>query len=133
MDKAIQEEIQAYLRKSERRLKVAKHLHEQEEYEDSVSRAYYSVYHAAQAALLTEGLRADTHRGLAMLFGLQLVESGKIDKKFAKYIRNVRDDRETSDYEVYSGIDRETSETALREATEFFHAMKEFVSKNSGL
>ena len=133
MDKAIQEEIQAYLRKSERRLKVAKHLHEQEEYEDAVSRAYYSIYHAAQAALLTEGLRADTHRGLAMLFGLHLVESGKVDKKFAKYIRNVRDDRETSDYEVYSGIDRETSETALREATEFFHAMKAFVSPNAVL
>lgn len=127
MDKAIRQEIQAHLKKAERRLKVAKSLHQQDEYEDAVSRAYYSIYHAAQAALLTEGLRAETHRGLATLFGLHLVETGKLPKPLAKYLRNVRDDREESDYEVYSNVDRETSETALREAEEFVQAIKKFL------
>lgn len=127
MDRAIQEEIRAHLRKAEHRIKVAQALHQQKEYEDAVSRAYYSIYHAAQAALLTEGLRAESHRGLATLFGLHLVETGKLPKKLAKYLRNLRDDREESDYEVYSNVDQETSETALREAEEFVRALKDFL------
>jgi uncharacterized protein (UPF0332 family) len=31
-------------------------------YDDVASRAYFAVYHAAQALLTTEGLEADTHR-----------------------------------------------------------------------
>lgn len=127
MDKAIQEEIRAHRRKADRRLKVAQTLHAQGEYEDATSRAYYAIYHAAQAALLTEGLRADSHRGLAMLFGLHLVEKGKLPKKLAKYLRNVRDDREEGDYEVFSSIDQETSEAALREAREFLQAITDYL------
>ena len=39
----------------------------------------------------------------------------------------MRDDREESDYEVYSVIDQETSQTALREAEEFTRAIQEFL------
>lgn len=128
MDKALREEIRAHLRKAERRLRVARVLHQGEEYEDSVSRAYYSIYHAAQAALLTEGLRAETHRGLSTLFGLHLIEKGKLPKKLAKFLRNLRDDREESDYEVYSNMDKETSETAVQEAEEFLLEIKKFLT-----
>jgi len=131
LDKALQEEIRACLRKALHRLKVAQSLHQQGEYEDSVSRSYYAIYHAAQAALLTEGLRAETHRGLATLFGLHLVEKGKLPKKLAKYLRNVRDDREEGDYEVYSDIDQETSQTAVREAEEFLQAIRSFLTSLS--
>ena len=128
MDKAVEEEIRAHFRKAEHRLKVAGELHRQKEYEDAVSRAYYAIYHAAQAALLTEGLRAETHRGLATLFGLHLVQANKLPKKLAKYLKNVRDDREESDYEVFSSIDSEVSQTALREAEEFLQGIKGFLA-----
>lgn len=127
MDKASPEEIRAHLRKALQRLKVAGSLHQQGEYEDAVSRAYYAIYHAAQAALLVEGLRAQSHRGLANLFGLHLVETGKLPKKLAKYLRSVRDDREEGDYEVYSVIDQETSQTAVREAGEFVRAIQDLL------
>lgn len=129
MDKAVEEEIRAHLGKSEHRLKVARNLHQQEEYEDAVSRAYYSIFHAAHAALLTEGVRAKTHRGLSSLFGFHLIKNGKVPENLAKYLRNIRDDREESDYEVYSNIDKETSETAIREAEEFLNEIKAFLSR----
>ena len=127
MDKASPEEVQAHLGKALRRLKVAQGLHRQGEYEDAVSRAYYAIYHAAHAALAAEGFRPQTHRGLTNLFGLHLVETGKLPKKLAKYMRNVRDDREEGDYEIYSVIDQETSQTALREVEEFIRAIQEFL------
>ena len=36
-----------------------------------------------------------------------------------KYLANLKDERESGDYEVFSYIDRETAETAIEEAKEF--------------
>ena len=49
--------------------------------DDAVSRAYYVAFHAAQAALLTEGQRGESYKGVVMLFGLLLVKTGKFEKK----------------------------------------------------
>ena len=53
--------IKGYLEKAEKKLEVAKKLFDSADYEDSVSRAYYAVFHASQALLLTEGEKAETH------------------------------------------------------------------------
>jgi uncharacterized protein (UPF0332 family) len=88
-------------------------------YDDVASRAYYAAYHAAQALLKTEGLEADTHQGVVSLFGLHFAKAGRVPTKMGRYLNNLKDDRESGDYDVYSGIDRETAENALREAGEF--------------
>jgi uncharacterized protein (UPF0332 family) len=111
--------INGYLQKAEKKLQVAERLLASGDYEDAVSRAYYAVFHAAQALLLTEGERAGTHKGVVTLFGLLLVKTGKFNKNMGKYLANLRDDRESGDYEIFSYIDNETAETALTEAREF--------------
>lgn len=55
MEKAAEELIKGYFKKAEKKLNVAKKLLRSKDYEDAVSRAYYSAYHVAQALLLTEG------------------------------------------------------------------------------
>lgn len=69
--------IDAYMQKAERKLDVAKKLLQTGDYEDSVSRAYYAVFHAAQALLLTEEQRAESHKGVVTLFGLIFVKTGR--------------------------------------------------------
>ena len=127
MDKATASLLKGSLEKSQEKLRVAEHLLQAEEYEDAVSRAYYSAFHAAQAALLTEGLTATTHQGLVNLFGLHLVKTGKLPKQLGKCLANLKDDRESSDYEVYSGIDRETAEHAVKEARTLLAAIETYV------
>jgi hypothetical protein len=119
LDLATKELIKGYLEKAERKLKVAEKLLRSDDYEDAVSRAYYAVFHAAQALLLTEGERAETHKGVVTLFGLLFVKTGKFKKDLGKYLANLKDERESGDYEVFSYIDRETAETAIEEAKEF--------------
>lgn len=80
MDKAQRELIQGYLEKARNKLRVARDLAHKAEWDDAVSRAYYAAFHAAQAALLTEGQKVDTHKGLVTLFGLLLIKSGKLKK-----------------------------------------------------
>jgi hypothetical protein len=63
---------------------------------------------AAQAALVTEGQRADTHRGVAVLFGLLLVKTGKVDRRWGKLLAKLKDDREAGDYDPLSYVDEAT-------------------------
>ncbi len=124
--------INGYIRKAEKKLEVAKKLLKSSDHEDAVSRAYYAVYHAAQALLLSEGERAETHKGVITLFGLLFVKTGKFSKNLGKYLANLKDDRESGDYEVFSFIDEETAETAISEAKEFLKETKLYL-KASGI
>lgn len=127
MDLVAKELIKGYLEKAERKLKVAEKLLRSDDYEDAVSRAYYAVFHAVQALLLTEGERAGTHKGVVTLFGLLFVKTGKFKKDLGKYLANLKDERESGDYEVFSYIDRETAETAIEEAKEFIRETQAYL------
>ena len=85
MDKRTSSLLQGSLDKSREKLRVAEHLLASSAYDDAVSRAYYSAFHAAQAVLLTEGLTATTHQGLVNLFGLHLVKTGKLPKELGNF------------------------------------------------
>lgn len=120
MDNATRVFIKALMEKAHEKLTLARKLMSEDSfYDDVVSRAYYSAYHAAQALLKTEGLEADSHQGVANLFGLHFAKTGKVPRKLGRYLTNLKDDRESGDDNVYSGIDREAAENAVRKAEEF--------------
>lgn len=123
--------LKGYLQKAAEKLRAAETLFKAHEYEDAVSRAYYSAYHAAQAILLTEDLTANTHRGLVNLFGLHFVKTGKFNKRFGKFLANLKDDRERSDYEIYSTLDKEETVQAMNEARQFLKEARSYLKKYS--
>jgi len=129
LDKQTDALVRGSFDKAAEKLRVAEILLRDGAYDDAVSRAYYAAFHAAQAVLLTEGLTATTHQGLVNLFGLHLVKTGKVEKKFGKILANLKDDREHSDYEVYSTIDQATAEQAVSEAKEFLAAAQQYVQR----
>jgi uncharacterized protein (UPF0332 family) len=130
LDKARLELIKGYLAKAQDKLSVAQELFRNKHYDDTVSRAYYAAFHAAQAALLSEGQEADSHKGVVTLFGLLMIKTGKIDKHYGKLLANLKDDREKSDYEVLSFVDAETAKRAVTEAEEFCKAIDQYLRKN---
>lgn len=129
MDLTTKALIGGYLQKAGKKLEVAERLFESGDYDDSVSRAYYAVFHASQALLLSEGEKAVTHKGVVTLFGLLFVKTGKFSRNFGKYLANLKDDRESGDYEVFSYIDEETAENALDEAKEFLKEARSYLEK----
>ncbi len=70
-----------------------------------------------------------THHGVVTLFGLHFVRTGKFDKRFGRYLANLKDERENSDYEIFSVIDEEVAEEATKEAGEFFEETKRYLKK----
>ena len=127
MDKPTTSLLKGSLDKAHDKLRVAEQLLRDGAHDDAVSRAYYAAFHAAHAVLLTEGLTATTHQGLVNLFGLHLVKTGKFDKRFGRYLANLKDDRETSDYEIYSTIDQATATEAVTEAQQFLKAAEQYL------
>ncbi len=125
--------IAGYLQKAEKKLEVAERLFHAGDYEDAVSRAYYAVYHMTQGLLITEGEKAETHKGTVTLFGLLFVRTGKFGKNLGKYLANLKDDRESGDYEVFSYIDKETAESAIYEAREFLREGRLYLEKIGAL
>jgi len=128
LDNTTQQLIDGYLEKAQKKLAGAEYLLAEGLYDDAVSRAYYAAFHAAQACLLTEGQSAETHRGVLTLFGLLLIKTGKLDRRYGKFLSNLKDDRETGDYEVFSTIDEPTATNALREAREFVAAITKYLA-----
>jgi len=119
--------IQAHLEKAGEKLRASKNSLKSGDYDDAVSRAYYCAFHAAKAVLLTEGLTAQTHQGVVNLFGLHFAKTARVNRRYGKFLSNLKDDRENGDYEIYSAIEKSDAEEAIREASEFLQEMEKFL------
>jgi hypothetical protein len=64
-------------------------------------------------------LESRSHRGLVALVGLHFVKTGRLDKRFGRYLSNLMEDRQQSDYNLFSGLEKEDAEQALEEAKAF--------------
>ena len=57
---------------------------------DSISRSYYAVLHAAKSALFVHDVATSSHSGTRSMFGLHLVNSGEIERKWAGTLLKAR-------------------------------------------
>ena len=61
MDQVRAELIKGQIKKAEEKLAAAKSLREDGFQDDAISRAYYVMFHAGSAALLSEGITVESH------------------------------------------------------------------------
>jgi uncharacterized protein (UPF0332 family) len=87
--------------------------------ETAVSRAYYAVFHAAEAALRLEGEEPRTHQGVKNLFGLLLVKTGKVPRHLGRILGELKNDREEGDYSLFPTLAADDAEAAVRNAEQF--------------
>jgi len=114
---------------AKRRLEAAKLLFEKGMIEDAVNRAYYSFFHAAKAILNVLGYDAKTHSGLISEFGLRIIKTNMLNKKFAQYFRRAFEMRESSDYEIGVIFSEQEVKTLIKNAEEFLKKAQEFIEK----
>jgi len=120
---------EAHMEKASRRLSVAERLLQDGEYEDSISRAYYAMYHAAKAALATIDVFPRTHEGLVSEFGKRFVLTGTFPKELGRALAEAKAARETYEYSVTAEIDEAEARTILEDATEFVAAIDRFIKE----
>ncbi|BAA30401.1 HEPN domain-containing protein [Pyrococcus horikoshii] len=89
----VPEEVEKHIKITEEELSSAYLLLENGKLRDSISRAYYSMFHAAKALLLLKGIDPRKHSGVIRMFGLHFVNSGFIERVYAKYLTHSRSDQ----------------------------------------
>ncbi|MEM2970977.1 MAG: HEPN domain-containing protein [Candidatus Bathyarchaeia archaeon] len=129
MEENVKLRIKEELDMAKRRLMAAKLLLERGMLEDAVNRAYYSFFHAAKAMLNVLGFDAKTHSGLISEFGLRMIKTNLLDKKFAEHFRRAFEMRESSDYEIGVIFGEKEVQVLVKNAEEFLEKAQEFVEE----
>jgi len=81
-------EIERLTRKARESLEAAKTLFRENYYGFAVSRVYYAMFYAAEAALLKKGLSFSKHSGVIAAFGKHFAKSQVIPSKYHKMLRD---------------------------------------------
>lgn len=89
--------------------------------ERAASAAYYAMFHAAEALLLTIGLEMNSHSATHSNYGLHFAKTRKLDPKYHRYILDAFDTRLSTDRDV-------TVKLRIPEVEEQFAHAKEFVA-----
>jgi len=125
--------ITTQIEKSREKLDAARTLLREGFIDDAISRAYYSMFHAASAVLLSEGITVESHSALKTMFGLHLIKTGKIEKKYGQWLNKLKDERENGDYDIFTSFELEDAKNGVNEAEEFLEQMKKYLIQKHGI
>ena len=108
------------LEMAEERLHSSKVLLEAGSYKDSIGRSYYAMFTAVRALLAMEGQDFSKHAGVIAYFQKEFVKTGKVDRKYSKYISQafqIRNNTDYADFFIVSAQDaKEQYEKAIFES-----------------
>jgi len=110
---AVPEEVTKHIELAEEELSSAQLLLQNGRLRDAISRACYSMFHAARALLLMKGANPKKHSGVVRMFGLHFVDEGFIEKAYAKYLTSAFSLRSRADYDVYYTPSTEEAESVV--------------------
>jgi uncharacterized protein (UPF0332 family) len=119
----------AWLEKSRRFLRSGHALLELGDPDSAVGRAYYAIFHAAEALLLSKGLEYSAHRAVQSAYGREFAKTRVLPEKFHRALLDAYESRLSADYESGSGIDSETARKHLAGAEEFVDAAAKYLGQ----
>jgi uncharacterized protein (UPF0332 family) len=99
-------------------------------FDQSVSRAYYGAFYAAEAALLTLGETRSKHAGVVAAFGRLVVLEGGFDAHLGAELRRLFELRQAADYS-WLDAPRPGAEDPLAGARAFVEAVAQWIAARS--
>ena len=118
----------AMLAKARRSLAAAEAHLERGEHDFASGRAYYAVFHAMQAALLTKGLTFAKHSGVISAFAQRFLKTDLLPREFGPMVQRLRRDRETGEYSYLESITRAAAERDRADAERIVVAVESLVA-----
>ena len=121
--------IPFYRSKSQEAEKDMEILLESSQFSGAVDRAYYAVFHMAQALLAGEGLEFSSHEAVIAAFGREFAKSKKLDPKFHRILMDAFDLRLTADYDVEVSVSEEEARNLITECREFLKTISSYLDR----
>jgi uncharacterized protein (UPF0332 family) len=120
--------VEELLAKAKRALNQARLLLIQGEPDGATSRAYYAMFDAAQAALLSRGITRSRHTGVHSAFGHYFVNQGLIAADLHKALVDAYNKRIIADHAPQSVSEVDAREI-FRNAEAFLQAVEELIAR----
>ncbi len=121
--------IKKIIDKSNEKMLVANNNFDSGFYDDSVSRAYYAVFHFISAILLTKGQTYSTHSQTLGNFNKEFIKTGIFPLDFSKKIEKLFNARQIGDYDSDVKIDKNSAFENLKWAEEINSSCIDYLSK----
>jgi uncharacterized protein (UPF0332 family) len=115
------DEILVNLARANSSLQAAQVLFKAELFDDSASRSYYAVFHAASALLLSRNLSFNSHTGVLRAINLQFIKTGELPPQLGKEISWLAELRQIGDYGELNHVTPEAAKLAIDRAESFFN------------
>jgi uncharacterized protein (UPF0332 family) len=92
-----------------------------------VNRAYYAMFYAVLALLITIDEGTSRHSGVIALFDKHFVKKGLFSKEISKALHRAFDYRQIGDYRELLNIDKKQAEEILSSAAQFVETVKTYL------
>ena len=115
------------MERAEEKLESANLLYENTMFADTISEAYYAMFHVAKSLLALKNIYPKTHAGVVSQFGLQFVNEGLIEELYAKSLAKAQTKREKADYDIYYEPSKEEAESIIEDAEDLLVRVKDAI------
>jgi uncharacterized protein (UPF0332 family) len=120
------------LEKSEKNLKAAKLLFENELLSESINRSYYCIFHTARGLIAYDRFDSKKHSTIIAYFNRNYIKTGKIEKEYSKIISKAFKIRTDSDYKDFYLVTKEETKEQLENAEKFLKRIKKYIEEFYG-
>jgi uncharacterized protein (UPF0332 family) len=123
-------EIDSLVKRARRYIKSAELLLNDKDYESSVSRTYYAMFYAAQAALLTKTLSFSSHKGVISAFGKHFIKTEIFPREMGRELNRAFEKRQIGDYGYTFVVSEEAAVQMLQYGKEFVNKITSWLNIN---
>jgi uncharacterized protein (UPF0332 family) len=127
------QEIALYIQNAQEMLDASRVLLDNDFYTSAVNRAYFAVFYAANALLITKGLSQTKHSGVISAFRQHFIKTGLIAPEYSTIYGRLMEGRHASDYELGSSVTRENAQSNLANAEKFVLEVQRWLKQESWL
>jgi uncharacterized protein (UPF0332 family) len=119
--------------RAEESLRAAHALRDLGLYADSISRAYYAVFHVLRALILSRDIEPKTHAGAIHLFNQEFVRTGVVASSHNRLLGGLQRARELADYDAAVTFSADDATAECEAATAFRDEMLALLGREGWL
>ena len=124
-------EIQGLLDKAKQSTEAAQSLLADNYVDFAASRAYYAIFYALEALLLSKNLSFSKHSAVISAFGKEYVKSGVFDPRFHRAAIDAFDLRNAGDYGTMHAVSEELASQTIQNARELIQTVSSYIEELS--
>lgn len=117
--------------KSRRHLTQARRFLKEGAEDFAISHGYYAMFHMAEAALRTRGLRFKSHEAVIGTFAREFIKTGRIPTELGRALRDAREERVDAEYGMGEAVEPGVAERVVANAELFVATVEAELNRGS--